>query len=118
MGDSGDSDLGVVDVAIMKDKLTLLLAALFTAFVFMLIGAVLMSHYLRKPEIVEPKKVFYSVHYPDAKGWRPMPFTDRDRISRIKGVRVAEFPTLYYVLIFPDGEVKDGGIEHMQWYRK
>ena len=47
MGDSGDSDLGVVDVAIMKDKLTLLLAALFTAFVFMLIGAVLMSHYLR-----------------------------------------------------------------------
>ena len=68
----------------MKDKLTLLLAALFTAFVFMLIGAVLMSHYLRKPEIVEPKKVFYSVHYPGEPAFltsalwlaRTDPFTD------------------------------------------
>ena len=94
------------------------LAALFVTFVFMLIGAVLMSHYLRKPEIVEPKKVFYSVHYPDTKGWRPMPFTDRDRISRIKGVRIAEFPTLYYVEHFQDGSVKDGAIEYQLWWRK
>ena len=107
----------LVGVAIMKDKLTLLLAALFTAFVFMLIGAVLMSHYLRKPEIVDPKKVFYTVHYPDTKGWRPMPFTDRDRISKIKGVEVREFPTLYYVNYFPDRSVKDGTIEEQTWYR-
>ena len=101
----------------MKNKLISLLTALFTAFVFMLGGAVLMSHYLRKPEIVEPKKVFYSVHYPDAKGWRPMPFTDRDRISRIKGVEAREFPTLFYVNYFPDGSVKDGTIEEQTWYR-
>ena len=31
----------------MKDKLYAILSALFVAFVFMLIGAVLMSHYLR-----------------------------------------------------------------------
>lgn len=102
----------------MKNKLHVILSALFVAFVFMLIGAVLMSHYLRKPEIVEPKKVFYSVHYPDTKGWQPMPFTDRDRISRIKGVQIAEFPTLYVVNYFPDGSVSDGGIEYMQWWRK
>ena len=102
----------------MKTLIKRALAALFVAFVFMLIGAVLMSHYLRKPEIVEPKKVFYSVHYSDTKGWRPLPFTDRDRISRIKGIRIAEFPTLYYVNYYPDGSVKDGGIEYMQWWRK
>ena len=100
--------------AVIKRTLT----ALFVAFVFMLIGAVLMSHYLRKPEVPVAKKVFYSVHVADTKGWRPMPFTDRDRISRIKGVRIAEFPTLYYVNYYSDGSVKDGGIEYQQWWRK